>query len=172
MAVISVCPGCGVQLPATGLAADLRRNASEECWQLCGEVTGFELNHVAQLGRYHQLTVDAYGAQHSDAVGSGIRVAYSLVGLFLALERGMDGLLVRGVHQRMGKPESGWPRFPRPDDAGGLTVLDVATAGVRAASIDGHAGAVEQWAASVWRAWSAQHEAVEALAERFAGRQT
>jgi Family of unknown function (DUF5946) len=169
MAVTSVCPGCGVELPATGLPADLRRNASEECWQVYGEITGFELNHIAELGRYHQLTVDAYGAQHANADGSGIRVAYSLVGLFLALERGMNGLAVRQLHQRMGKPGPSWPRFPRPDDTGRLTVLDVATAGARAGSVPGHAGSVTKWASSVWQAWSAQHQTVAALAERFPG---
>jgi uncharacterized protein DUF5946 len=168
MAGISVCPGCGVRLPATGLPVDLRRNSSEECWQLCGEVTGFELNHVVELGRHHQLTVDAYGAQHADRDGSGIRVAYSLVGLFLALERGMHGVDVRQVHQRMGKPGPSWPRFPRPDDIGRLTVLDVAMAGARASSAPGHARAVTEWATSVWQAWSAQHQAVAALADRFA----
>ncbi len=140
-----------------------------ECWQLAGEVTGFELEHTAQLGRFHQLMVDAYGAQHADAAGSGIRVAYSLVGLFLALERGLNGLQVRRVHQLMGKPEASWPRFPRPAELGQLTVLDVALAGARAGSVEGHAKAVEKWARLVWEAWSAQHDAVAALSDRFAG---
>jgi uncharacterized protein DUF5946 len=166
-----VCPGCGVQLPATGLSPGPRGNASEECRLLAGEVTGFELEHLAQLGRFHQMMVDAYGAQHADATGSGIRVAYSLVGLLLAIERGMNGLQVRQIHQRMGKPGPSWPRFPRPAEVGDATVLDVARAGARAGSVDGHARAVENWAESVWRAWSAQHDSVALLAKRFAGRQ-
>ena len=162
----SVCPGCRVRLPATGQPTDPKRNASIECWQVAGEVTGFELEHLAQLGRLHQLTVDAYGAQHADSVGSGIRLAYSLVGLFLALERGLSGLEVRGVHQRMGKPQPSWPRFSRPLDPGRLTALDVAQAGARVGSVEGHARAVEQWARSVWEAWSTQREAVALLSDR------
>jgi hypothetical protein len=135
---------------------------------VAGEVTGFELEHTAQLGRFHQLLVDAYGAQHADAVGTGIRVAYSLVGLFLTLERGMNGLQVRRIHQSMGKPQPSWPQFPRPADVGQVTLLDVALAGARAASVEGHARALDKWARSVWEAWSAQHAAVAALSDRFA----
>jgi len=163
----SVCPGCRLRLPASGLSPDARRNASEECWQIAGEITGFELEHLSQLGRFHQLSVDTYCAQHADAAGSRIRVAYSLVGLFLALERGRTGLEVRQLHQRMGKPQADWPRFPRPADLGALTVLDVAVAGARARSVEGHARAVARWARSVWAVWSGKHELVAALAARF-----
>jgi hypothetical protein len=164
---VTICPGCGVVLPASGLTADPRQNASAECRQAAGEVTGFELQHTAQLGRFHQLAVDAYGAQHSDPEGQGIRIAYSLVGLYLALERGMNGLQVRKIHQSMGKPQPDWPRFPRPPSLGAVTILHVAKRGVQANSVEAHAQAVQEWAGSVWSAWSAQHDAVAALARRW-----
>jgi len=160
---VSACPGCGVELPATGQPADPRLNASAECWLVHDEVVGFELNDVASLGKYHQLTVDTYGAQHAGADPRSIRVAYSLVGLYLALERGLSGLQVRGVHHRMGKPAPSWPRFERPRGLGPITVLDVALAGPRANSVTGHGEAVDRWARSVWAAWSAQHADVAAL---------
>ena len=164
----SVCPGCGVRLEGSGAPVDPKRNASAECRQLNAEVTGFELEHLAQLGRFHQLMVDAYGAQHADSIGTGIRVAYSLVGLHLALVRGMSGLQVRTIHQAMGKPQPGWPRFPRPATTGGVTVLDVATAGLRAQSVEGHGRAVQRWGQAVWQAWSARHQDVADLARQFA----
>ncbi|HLB77294.1 MAG TPA: DUF5946 family protein [Candidatus Dormibacteraeota bacterium] len=164
-----MCSGCGLRLPASGQPPDRRQNASAECWAVYGEVLGFELNHLVPLGQYHQLMVDTYGAQHAGDDARSIRVAYSLVGLFLALERGRDGLQVRHAHQRMGKPDPSWPAFDRPSDVGATTVLDVAEAGVRADSVAGHADAVGRWAQSVWRAWSAQHRAAAALAERLLG---
>jgi hypothetical protein len=164
----SVCAGCGVRLRATGTPPDAKRNSSAECWQLAGEVTGFEFEHTARLGRFHQLTVDAYGAQHADNDGSGIRVAYSLVGLYLALERGMSGLEVRGIHQIMAKPQPDWPKFPRPSSPGEMTVLDVAAVGMRAQSVEGHEEAVQRWARSVWNAWAERHKDVEQLASRWA----
>src|SRR5712692_7314451 len=96
----SRCPGCGVELPASGLRAGPGSTASPECELVYGELIGFEMSHLARLGRFHQLSVDADGAQHPDAAGSGIRLAYSLVGLYLALERGAGGLQVREAHQR------------------------------------------------------------------------
>lgn len=165
----SVCLGCGLRLPASGQPPDRRQNASSECWAVYGDVLGFELSHLVPLGRYHQLMVDTYGAQHGGANARSIRIAYSLVGLFLALERGWDGLEVRRAHQRMGKPDPSWPSFDRPPEVGTVTVLDAAEAGVRADSVAGHADAVGRWARSAWQAWSAQHRAAGALAERLLG---
>src|SRR5512133_726117 len=65
----TTCPGCGLQLPASGLPWDPRRNASPECWQLYGEVQGFALNHLELARDLHQLTVDAYAAQHGPREG-------------------------------------------------------------------------------------------------------
>lgn len=98
----TICPGCALALPSTGAAVERERNASAECWQRYQDVAGFELTHVVALGRFHQLMVDTYGAQHAGP--RSIRLAYSLVGLPLALERGFTGDLVRRIHQGMGKP--------------------------------------------------------------------
>jgi Family of unknown function (DUF5946) len=90
------CPGCGLELPASGLPWNPRRHASPECWQLYGEVQGFELHHIELVRDYHQLAVDAYAAQHAwREVGGDVRpvpVAYALVGLHLALDRRVSGL--------------------------------------------------------------------------------
>ncbi len=169
MTAMSTCPGCRLELPSIGLPVDRTSNASHECIQVNAEVAGFELDNLVQLGRLHQLTVDAYGAQHAGGQGSGIRVAYSLVGLQLALERGFTGVQVRDLHRRMGKPGPDWPRFDAPPDPGRLTVLEVAIAGHRASSIEGHADAVERWAHSVWATWAVRHEDVNGLTDRVVG---
>jgi Family of unknown function (DUF5946) len=167
----TTCPGCGLELPASGLPPDPRRNASPECWQLYGEVQGFELDHVELVRDYHQLAVDAYAAQHAPRDGGGdvppINLAYALVGLHLALDRGVPGAEVRAAHQRMGRPDASWPSLQAPANTGALTVLDVATAGAMVGSVAGHAAAVRAWAVAVWRAWAAQHAAVAALSDRL-----
>jgi len=81
----------GSAFPPAACSWDRKLFASPECWQVYGEVAGFELAHPELVGRFHQLTVDAYGAQHSGGDGRGIRIAYSLVGLHLALDRGLPG---------------------------------------------------------------------------------
>ena len=167
----TTCPGCGLQLPASGLPWDRRRYASPECWQLYGEVQGFELNHLELVRDFHQLTVDAYAAQHGPLEAGRevppVSVAYALVGLHLALDRGASGLEVRTAHQRMGKPDQSWPRLPTPERTGAMTVLDVAAAGAMVGSVAGHAEAVRAWATAVWQAWAAQHTMVAALTDRL-----
>jgi hypothetical protein len=134
--------------------------------EVYGEVTGFGLMHQARLGRFHQLAVDAYGAQHPGVDGRAIRVAYSLVGLYLALERGWDGVGVRGAHQAMGRPAESWPDFQAPPSRGAVTVLDVAKRGARIGSVEGHVDAMNLWARSVWEAWTQHHPQVADLAAR------
>jgi hypothetical protein len=150
---------------------DPRRNASPECWQVCGEVQGFALNHLELARDLHQLTVDAYAAQHAPReVGVDvppISVAYALVGLHLALDRGLSGIEVRAAHQRMGRPDPSWPRLPTPERTGAMTVFEVAAAGAMVGSVAGHAKAVGAWAAAVWQAWAAEHATVAALADRL-----
>jgi hypothetical protein len=167
----TTCPGCGLQLPASGLPWDRCRNASPECWQLYGEMQGFALNHAELVRDFHQLTVDAYAAQHAPREVGGdvppISVAYALVGLHLALDRGLSGIEVRAAHQRMGKPDPSWPCLPTPERIGAMTVFEVAVAGAMVGSVAGHARAVRAWAGAVWQAWAAQHATVAALAGRL-----
>ena len=169
----TTCPGCGLELPATGLPADPGRNASPECWRLYGEVQGYELRHLQLVRDLHQLTVDTYAAQHAPRHPAGDRppigVAYALVGLHLALDRGVPGVEVRATHQRMGRPDPSWPGLPAPASTGSVTVLDVAVAGAMVDSPSGHARAVCAWSGAVWRAWAPQHAAVAALADRLRG---
>jgi hypothetical protein len=164
-----ICPGCRVSLDRRPWALDRDLRASPECWHANGLVSMFETEHPP-LAVLHQLTTDTYGAQHPGPPTPVIRVAYALVGLYLALRCGIDGITVRGAHQRMGKPQPWWPVFEPPADPGPVTVLDVLRAGAQAGSVDGHTAQVRLWAASVWQSWSARHGDVKALTERlFAG---
>jgi hypothetical protein len=173
MTAPTTCPGCGLELPATGLPADPGRNASPECWRLYGEVQGYELRHLQLVRDLHQLTVDSYAAQHAPRHPGGDRppigVAYALVGLHLALDRGVPGVEVRAAHQRMGRPHPSWPGLPAPASTGSVTVLDVTMAGAMIDSPSGHAQAVRAWSSAVWQAWAPQHAAVAALADRLLG---
>jgi hypothetical protein len=165
------CRGCGARFERTPWALDIDLRASPECWHACGELSGFAAEHLAELGGLHQLTVDAYGVQHVGEPTPPIRVAYGLVGLYLALECGIDGPGVRDVHGRMGKPRAGWPAFDEAPGVVGVTVADVLREGRDAGSVAGHAAAVQRWARAVWTAWSPRHQDVEQLTEQlFPGR--
>jgi hypothetical protein len=153
------CPGCGVELPGRPDDGSPRPGASGACWQLYGEVAGYELQHVAQLGRFHQLMVDAYAAQHPAPDGPMIGLALALIGLHLALDDGWRGDQVRDAHQSLAERGKGWPRFEPPQARGTMTVFDVAMAD----SPEAHAELVLAWAAEVWETWRDHRPAVIAL---------
>jgi Family of unknown function (DUF5946) len=163
---MSPCPGCGLVLPGAGAPWDRRSLASDACHALYGEVAGYELEHVIRLGKWHQLLVDTYAAQHAGPETPLIGTAFALVGLALALEDGWDGLQVRAAHQQLAREFQVWPRFDLPSSRGAMTVFDVAMAG----SPEAHVERLGAWAADVWASWSASHGAVRALiAERLTG---
>ena len=156
----SVCPGCGVTLPAVaGLRA--RSNASESCWQLYGEVAAYTSAHLATLGRLHQLTVDAYGAQHAGGSAAPIGVAFALIGLRLSLDEGWQGDEVRSAHQYLAATFKDWPEFAPPSRGASVTAFDVAMTD----SPEAHAQLVRRWAADVWASWGTCRDEVVALIE-------
>ncbi len=159
------CPGCGLRSAEPGVPLDRPLNASAACWGLHAELVGFELLHAVPLGRLHQLTVDAYGAAHPGPPTSRRYLAYSLVGLCVALERGWTGDEVRELHARMGPPQPAWPAFLPPQQRAAITVADVVEAGARAGSTDGHERLVVAWASDVWSALAERRADVRWLAE-------
>jgi hypothetical protein len=160
------CPGCGLRLPPHDGLSDHRVNASPACLQVYAEVVGFAYQHLT-LMKWHQLTVDVYGGQHGGGKAPPIRLAYSLVGLHLAVDRDLAGDEVRAAHQRMGQPDPSWPAFIPPQDPEWPTVMTVAERGVMVDSVAGHDAAVHGWAEEVWHAWRHQHEDVISLTRRL-----
>ena len=163
---MTTCPGCGLQLIARSDAAPVgRQHASGECLALLGEVSAREGEHAAVLGRWHQMTVDAYGAQHVATTGPAIGPAFALIGLYLALERGFSGPQVRDAHAHLATPKRDWPRFTPPAGPWPITVADVAAAPDAVA----HAARVQQWGASVWEAWAGDAPRVRELTDGLLG---
>jgi len=111
----------------------------------------------------HQHVVDAYGAQHVRSSASTIGAAFTLAGLYLAVERHFTGRQVQRMHMLMASASKQWPRFDPADDLGPVTVGDVLAA--EAGPLRDQA--ITRWCASVWTAWSAEHDRVRAMVDRF-----
>lgn len=101
----------------------------------------------------HRLTVAAYSLQHP-AEHSDRSVAVHLTVLHHAhtAPEGAPGP-ERRVAARFRQAPA--PHLEPPADRGGLTVSDV----VPATTAEEHSRRVRAWAASVWRAWAAHHDA-------------
>jgi hypothetical protein len=143
---VTVCPGCGIALPHRGAAE--RMNASAACWELYGELAAYTLARGADF--IHQYGVDAYQAQHAVRSATNLGVAFSLIGLCLAVERGATGLQVQRAHMLLGKIKRDWPRFEMPHQRPTLTVQDV----LNAEPGECRDAMLLQWCASVWDSWN------------------
>lgn len=154
------CPGCGLELPRSHRTYDGYFNTSPECWSVFEEVLGAEYQNAPLFGQVHQLTVDAYAVQHAGGPHPDKSVCVHLVGLHLALERGIAPVHVPPYLQRLASHVRSWPHFPAPPSRGPLTVFDVAMA----ESPLQHAERSRAWARQVWSDWARHHEEIASLA--------
>jgi hypothetical protein len=157
-----VCPGCGLRLPDQDLDPADRFNASGECLKLYFELTYWTLTQ--QDGRFiHQHAVDAYEAQHAGAGTRPITVAFGLIGLYFALEKGYTGRQVQLAHMEIGRTRRDWPLLEPPENPGKLTVSDVLGAG----SDPEKEEMLMRWASAVWKSWEPRHEWVRETTARI-----
>ena len=131
-------------------------NASPECWELFTEVLGKEFSNALLFGRVHQLTVDAYAAQHAGGNHRDKSVMIHLAGLHLVLERGLRPTEVPHLFQQLAKVVRAWPHLPPPTERCAVTVFDVALA----ESVEDHAKLAQEWAQTAWRSWAAHHQQI------------
>ncbi len=137
-------------------------NASPECWLVYTEVLAAEYSNAVIFGQVHQLTVDAYAVQHAGGSHPDKSVDIHLCGLHLVLERGIKPVAAPAIMQRIAGIVDAWPHFAPPPQVSAMTVADIAMT----KSMSDHIEIVKKWAALVWKAWSAYHDAVAELAAR------
>lgn len=147
-----ICPGCGVDLPASGKSFDLRYNCSAECWELFGELSAYTLAH-GDPKFIHQHAVDTWQAQHAVVSKSNIGIAFSLIGLYLAIEKGYTGRQVQLAHMELGRTKRNWGDFTIPRGPAALTVREV----LKTEPGPARDAALMRWAAAVWETWCSAH---------------
>ena len=146
------CPGCGLQLPDQHLEPPERLNASGECLQVFSDLQCYTVTKQ-DPAFIHQHVVDAYEAQHAGGATRNITVAFGLIGLYLALEKGYTGRQVQMAHLSIAKTRKDWTRPGPPDQPAFLTVMDVLRAGTDAEKD----AIIRRWMNAVWERWAHQH---------------
>jgi len=146
------CPGCHLKLPDCHLDLPDRTNASGECLQAYSDLMSYTV--AKQDPEFiHQHVVDTYAAQHAGGSTRNITVAFGLIGLYLALEKGYNGKQVQQAHMRIAKTRKVWPRLEPPLQPLVLTVMDVLRAGTHGEKDT----MIRKWMAAVWESWSDRH---------------
>ena len=98
-----------------------------------------------------QHVVDAQMAQRADAVNPPpIGVIFSLVGLYLHVEKGFTGFQVQNAHRLMGKVKRSWPAVVWPAERGDMTAAAVLALPVGQAREEG----IDEWCRQVWAVFS------------------
>lgn len=152
----TICPGCGLRMPPSGKPYDGYFNASPECWSVFTEVAGAEFSDVVLFSQVHQLTVDAYAAQHAGGRHPDKSIAIHLAGLHFHYARGIKPTSIAPLMQQLASHVSAWPHFDPPPVRGSMTVFDVALA-------ESHIDAVREWSRGVWESWFPHHAAIAEL---------
>jgi hypothetical protein len=123
--------------------------------------------YVYTMGRKNfilQHVVDAQIAQNATATNPPhIGVIFSLVGLYLHVEKGFTGIQVQNAHRVMGKVKRSWPNVVWPKERGGMTAATVLAMPVGQARDEG----IDEWCREVWSAFSANRSMVALLVGEY-----
>lgn len=156
---MEICPDCGARVPVSDLPGHAYLGASPGCWAVYGEVLAREYSD-ARYFAVHQLTVDAYAAQHPGKPErrSIQSVGVHLVALYQALELDFSPAQIVAARKASASNRAFVWLDPPPPGDGTLTINDVVTA----SDPEEHRQVVRAWAESVWRHWAPHHAQVRA----------
>lgn len=111
-----------------------------------------------------QHVVDAHMAQTIPAINPpSIGAIFSLVGLYLHVEKGFTGTQVQRTHKAMGRVKRSWPDLVWPAERGNMTAETVLARPVGQARDE----AIDEWCQQVWAAFSANRSTVAALLAEY-----
>jgi hypothetical protein len=163
----SICPGCALDMPRRpGALNTSYYHTSPECWTVFGEVLAAEYSNAVLFGQVHQITVDAYPAQHAGGSHPDKSVGIHLSGLYLVFVKDVRPMAVAPMLHEIASSISAWPEFQRPAAAASHTILDVA---LGAGDWETHVNTVREWGLDVWRSWQPQHRVVHEIVQRVIG---
>jgi hypothetical protein len=140
----TLCDDCGAVVP--GGAAN--------CKSVFDEVLVREYSDYS-YARSHRLTVDSYSLQHPESyMRSGKSFAAHLTGMCAALEYEDSSAINRAVQEWLNGAKAIDKPARLPGHRGGLTIIYIHDA----ANGEEHNKRVQEWARSVWSAWSEYHD--------------
>ena len=123
--------------------------------------------YVYTMGRKNfilQHVVDANIAQTAPAINPPpIGVIFSLVGLYLHIEKGFTGAQVQNAHRVMGRVKRAWPDVAWPTKRGNMTPTTV----MAMPAGDARDRAIDEWCREVWAAFSANRNIVASLVGEY-----
>jgi hypothetical protein len=111
----------------------------------------------------HQYIVDAYTLQMANKSTKSISVTFSLVGLYLYVEKNFTGKEVQEFHTLMSKHKIIWPIFNLPENRGKISICMILESEIG----EERNKMIKIWCNSIWTALKIHHSEIEKIAEYY-----
>lgn len=159
----AVCPGCGQSLKKQQITLSARYNAADECYQQYSELSSYTIGKQ-DIHFIHQHAIDTYTAQHSGKTVKNISTAFSLIGLYYAVEHGFSGKQVQRVHSILSHRKYHWPELRSPVKSSyRITVVDV----MNEQTGRNRDEILYEWMNDVWTCWGYMHNWVKQTCDQL-----
>ena len=130
--------------------------------ELYNELALYTLSHP-DPAFIHQLVVDAYAAQNADESSKPIALVFSLIGLYLHLEKGFTGKQVQRAHMQLARWPNTWVKPTLPAFRGTIHIEDVLAVEAGPA----RDAKIEDWCADVWACWQGSRAQIVEVARKY-----
>jgi hypothetical protein len=153
---LNPCPGCGGHFKISEGDSHRYIGATPGCWAVFHAVLEREYSDPA-YAVYHNRTVDAYAVQHpgTPSPQSTQSVGVHLLGLYLAIELGLDSLFITKLMGRA-LDEIAFHWLTPPTEPHTYTIQYV----YESENAEDHVARVKSYSYSIWSAWKDHHSQV------------
>lgn len=125
------------------------------------ELSFYTLAHPDMVYFIHQHIVDAFQAQTANQDTKPIGLIFSLIGLYLFIEKGYSGRQVQLAHMKLAQNKKAWPQLPLPTQRGTINVSSV----LKSEPGENRDQMIKEWCLSVWSAYKDWHSEIATLAK-------
>ena len=129
--------------------------------KLFEELSFYTLLHSDSDYFIHQLIVDAFTAQTANKDTKKISLVFSLVGLYLLIEKNYTGKQIQQAHTVLSNYKDYLPEIKLPENRGEITISEVLKSELNRDEM------IKKWCSSVWKAYESSKEEIKRFCETY-----
>ncbi|HGY56578.1 MAG TPA: hypothetical protein ENK44_12790 [Caldithrix abyssi] len=129
--------------------------------KLFEELSFYTLLHSDSDYFIHQLIVDAFTAQTANKDTKKISLVFSLVGLYLLIEKNYTGKQIQQAHTVLSNYKDYLPEIKLPENRGEITISEVLKSELNRDEM------IKKWCSSVWKEYESSKEEIKRFCEIY-----
>ncbi len=129
--------------------------------KLFEKLSFYTLSHSNSDYFIHQLIVDAYTAQTANKNTKKISLVFSLVGLYLLIEKKYTGKEIQQAHSLLSNYKEFLPEVKLPNNRGSITISEVLESEINRDAM------IKKWCFSVWKEYGFCKEEIKQYCEMY-----